>query len=265
MAPAGKLRPTAAARAMLDEWATSTRRSSRTSTGCSMSAPASRSTGRRSATPTGFRRCSCMAARAAAATRASDGSSTRPRTAACCSINAAVGVAGRLCRDVDADLSVNTTLHLIGDMERLRCRLGIDRWLLLGLSWGSTLALAYAQRFPDHVAGLVLGPVTAGTRREIDWICREMGRVFPREWARLIALVPEVESHGSICRCVRAVAGRPGPARARRRGRGVADLGGRAHLAGPGLPAEPQRPRAGARAGVRAARHPLLEQRLLPR
>ena len=83
-------------------------------------------------------------------------------------------------------------------MERLRGRLGVDRWLLLGLSWGSTLALAYAQRFPEHVSGLVLGPVSAGTRREIDWICREMGRVFPREWARLIALVPEVESHGSI-------------------------------------------------------------------
>jgi proline iminopeptidase len=103
-----------------------------------------------------------------------------------------------LVSDVDVDLSVNTTLHLIGDMERLRGRLGIDRWLLLGMSWGSTLALAYAQRFPEHVSGLVLGPVTAGTRREIDWICREMGRVFPREWARLIALVPEVESHGSI-------------------------------------------------------------------
>jgi proline iminopeptidase len=103
-----------------------------------------------------------------------------------------------LVSDVDVDLSVNTTLHLIGDMERLRARLGIDRWLLLGLSWGSTLALAYAQRFPEHVSGLVLGPVTAGTRREIDWTCREMGRVFPREWARLIALVPEVESHGSI-------------------------------------------------------------------
>jgi proline iminopeptidase len=103
-----------------------------------------------------------------------------------------------LASDVDADLSVNTTLHLIADMERLRGELGIDRWLLFGLSWGSTLALAYAQRFPDHVAGIVLGPVTAGTRREIDWTCREMGRVFPREWARLIALVPEVESHGSI-------------------------------------------------------------------
>jgi proline iminopeptidase len=103
-----------------------------------------------------------------------------------------------LVSDVDVDLSVNTTLHLIADMERLRGELGIDRWLVFGLSWGSTLALAYAQRFPEHVAALVLGPVTAGTRREIDWICREMGRVFPREWERLIALVPEVETYGSI-------------------------------------------------------------------
>lgn len=103
-----------------------------------------------------------------------------------------------LVANIDVDLSVNTTLHLIADMEQLRGRLGIDRWLLFGLSWGSTLALAYAQRFPEHVAGIVLGAVTAGTRREIDWICREMGRVFPREWERLIALVPEVEAGGSI-------------------------------------------------------------------
>jgi proline iminopeptidase len=103
-----------------------------------------------------------------------------------------------LVSDFDVDLSVNTTLHLIRDMERLRGQLRIDRWLLFGLSWGSTLAIAYAQRFPEHVAGIVLGAVTAGTRREIDWICREMGRVFPREWERLIALVPEVEIHGSI-------------------------------------------------------------------
>jgi proline iminopeptidase len=103
-----------------------------------------------------------------------------------------------LVSDVEVDLSVNTTLHLIADMERLRGHLGVDRWLLFGPSWGSTLALAYAQRFPENVAAIVLGPVTTGTRREIDWICREMGRVFPREWERLIALVPEVERHGSI-------------------------------------------------------------------
>jgi proline iminopeptidase len=96
------------------------------------------------------------------------------------------------------DLSVNTTGHLIADMERLRQHLRIDRWLLFGLSWGSALALAYAQRFPERVAALVLGPVTAGTRREIEWICREIGRVFPREWERFIALVPEVENDGCI-------------------------------------------------------------------
>jgi len=103
-----------------------------------------------------------------------------------------------LASDVDVDLSVNTTQHLIADMERLRAHLGIDRWLLFGLSWGSALTLAYAQRFPERVAAIVLGPVTVGSRREIDWICREMGRVFPREWERLIALVPEVENDGSI-------------------------------------------------------------------
>jgi proline iminopeptidase len=116
-----------------------------------------------------------------------------------------------LASSIDVDLSVNTTLHLIADMERLRGQLGIDRWLLFGLSWGSTLALAYAQRFPEHVAAIVLGAVTAGTRREIDWICREMGRVFPREWERLIALVPEVEAHGSIPGAYARLLGDPDP------------------------------------------------------
>jgi proline iminopeptidase len=96
------------------------------------------------------------------------------------------------------DLSVNTTQHLIADMEQLRAHLGIDRWVLFGLSWGSTLALAYAQRFPEHVAAVVLGLVSAGTHSEIEWMCRDMGRIFPREWERFIEVVPELEADGDI-------------------------------------------------------------------
>src|SRR5262245_8106531 len=62
-----------------------------------------------------------------------------------------------LASDVGADLSANTTPHLIADIEALREHLGIDRWVILGLSWGTTLALAYAQAHPSRVAALVLG------------------------------------------------------------------------------------------------------------
>jgi proline iminopeptidase len=98
----------------------------------------------------------------------------------------------------DVDLTVNTTGHLLSDVEALRRHLCIDRWLLVGVSWGSTLALVYAQRHPDRVGGMVLGAVTSGTRRETTWITREMARVFPREWDELVELVPEDERGGDL-------------------------------------------------------------------
>ncbi|MQA02836.1 MAG: prolyl aminopeptidase [Streptosporangiales bacterium] len=93
----------------------------------------------------------------------------------------------------DADLTTNTTSHLVADIERLREHLGIDRWVVVGISWGVTLALVYAQAHPERVLGMALGAVTAGTRGEIDWITREMGRVFPREWQEFAAAVPAAE------------------------------------------------------------------------
>jgi proline iminopeptidase len=90
----------------------------------------------------------------------------------------------------DAKLMVNTTDHLVADIERLRTHLQIDRWVVVGVSWGVTLGLIYAQRHPDRVLAMVLGAVTAGTRRETEWITRDMGRLFPREWERFIELVP---------------------------------------------------------------------------
>jgi proline iminopeptidase len=79
----------------------------------------------------------------------------------------------------------NTTPTLIEDIEALRERVGVDRWLVVGLSWGSTLALAYAQSHPERVSGLVLGAVTTTSRAEVEWITQDLRRVFPQQWERL--------------------------------------------------------------------------------
>jgi len=84
--------------------------------------------------------------------------------------------------DPATDMTVNTTDRLVEDMERLRGHLGIDRWLLFGGSWGTTLALAYAERYPRRVSELVLASVTTSRRREIDWLYRGAGRLFPGAW-----------------------------------------------------------------------------------
>jgi proline iminopeptidase len=94
---------------------------------------------------------------------------------------------------VDASMSANTTQHLIADMESLRAHLGIERWLLSGGSWGTTLALAYAQRFPKRVSELVLANVTLTRKREIDWLYRGVARFFPEEWQHFCEGVPEAE------------------------------------------------------------------------
>jgi proline iminopeptidase len=90
----------------------------------------------------------------------------------------------------DADLSSNTTGHLIADIELLRKHQGIRRWTILGLSWGSTLGLAYAQAYPDRVDALVLALVTTTSPREVRWLTYDVGRIFPQEWDRFAAAVP---------------------------------------------------------------------------
>jgi proline iminopeptidase len=91
--------------------------------------------------------------------------------------------------DLDTDLAANTTEHLVADIERLREQLGVDRWLVWGGSWGTTLAFAYAERHPDRVSELVLVAITNTTRAEIDWLYGGLGRFFPVEWERYRALV----------------------------------------------------------------------------
>jgi proline iminopeptidase len=100
--------------------------------------------------------------------------------------------------DPATDMSVNTTWHLIADMERLREHLGIDRWLLFGGSWGSTLSLAYAERHPERVSEIILVSVTTTRRLEIDWLYRGVGRFFPEEWERFRAYLPEGERDGDL-------------------------------------------------------------------
>ncbi|MBW0252875.1 alpha/beta fold hydrolase [Cellulomonas sp. PS-H5] len=84
-----------------------------------------------------------------------------------------------------------TTGTLVEDVEALREHLGIDAWLVHGVSWGSTLALAYALAHRDRVTALVLTAVTTGGRDEIDWITEGVGRVFPEAWHRFAADVPD--------------------------------------------------------------------------
>lgn len=96
---------------------------------------------------------------------------------------------------IDADLSANTTQHLIGDIEMIRKQLGIERWGVLGMSWGSTLALAYSQAHPDRVLGVTCAMVTTTSRREVDWITEGVGRLFPEAWHRFASWVPERLSH----------------------------------------------------------------------
>ncbi|MFI5585654.1 prolyl aminopeptidase [Amycolatopsis sp. NPDC051758] len=78
----------------------------------------------------------------------------------------------------------NTTDHLVADLERLRERLGIERWLVTGGSWGTTLALVYAERFPHRVSEIVVSAISTTRRSEIDWLYRGAGRFFPEEWAK---------------------------------------------------------------------------------
>lgn len=93
--------------------------------------------------------------------------------------------------DPAIDLATNTTHHLIGDMELLRHRLGIERWLVLGGSWGSTLSLAYAETHPERVTEMILFGVTTGRHCEIDWAFRGgLARFFPEQWDRLVDAVP---------------------------------------------------------------------------
>ena len=114
--------------------------------------------------------------------------------------------------DPAVDMSVNTTHHLIADMEELREHLGVERWLLYGGSWGSTLILAYAERYPERVSEIVILGVTTGRRSEVDWLYRGVGRFFPAEWDRFRRGVPESERDGDLVDAYARLMENPDPA-----------------------------------------------------
>jgi proline iminopeptidase len=110
------------------------------------------------------------------------------------------------------DLATNTTAHLLTDIERLREHLAIARWLVLGGSWGSTLALAYAQRHLERVTGLVLRGVATTTAAEIAWITRGVGLLLPDAFERFRGGVPPAERDGDLVEAYHRLLIDPDPA-----------------------------------------------------
>ena len=96
-----------------------------------------------------------------------------------------------LASNPDATLAANTTSDLISDIDKLRLLHQVDRWTILGMSWGTTLGLAYAQEYPQRVHAMVLALVTTTSRREVEWLTQDVGRIFPKEWERFTAAVPD--------------------------------------------------------------------------
>ncbi|WP_432697589.1 prolyl aminopeptidase [Marinobacterium sp. YM272] len=98
-----------------------------------------------------------------------------------------------------ASLDHNTTQALVSDMEQIRRHLGIERWLLFGGSWGSTLSLVYAQTHPQHVCGLILRGIFLCRERDIRWFYQDGASfIFPDFWQDYIEAIPEEERHNLL-------------------------------------------------------------------
>jgi proline iminopeptidase len=91
------------------------------------------------------------------------------------------------------ELRDNSTPHLVADLEALRRHLGVERWLVFGGSWGSTLALAYAEAHPERCLGLVLRGIFLCRRSEIEWFLYGLRAVFPEPWERFAGFLPQAE------------------------------------------------------------------------
>jgi proline iminopeptidase len=113
----------------------------------------------------------------------------------------------------DADLSANTTWHLVADIERLREALGIERWQVLGGSWGSTLALAYAETHPERVTELVLRGIFMLRPSELEWFYEGgASAILPDLWESFLAPVPEELRGGSLIEAYHRLLNDPDPA-----------------------------------------------------
>jgi len=116
-----------------------------------------------------------------------------------------------------ASLENNTTWHLVSDMEALRNHLGIQRWQVFGGSWGSTLALAYAEKHPDRVSELILRGIFTLRRRELDWFYQEGGasRIFPDAFDQYLDVIPPEERGDMMQAYYKRLTGRDEAARLR--------------------------------------------------
>ena len=103
----------------------------------------------------------------------------------------------------NSSIIANTTGHLVADMEALRRHLGVERWLLFGGSWGSTLALAYGEAHPRHCLGFVLRGVFLCRPAEIDWFLFGMGHFFPEARRRFLGFLPALERGDPLAAYVR--------------------------------------------------------------
>ena len=107
-----------------------------------------------------------------------------------------------------ASLESNTTWHLVEDMETLRQELAIEKWVLFGGSWGSTLALAYAERYPQRVLHLILRGIFLCRQRDIDWFYQDgASRIFPDAWAEYLRPIPMAEQHDLLAAYHRRLTG----------------------------------------------------------
>ncbi|MGW2700449.1 prolyl aminopeptidase [Streptomyces sp. NPDC001340] len=113
--------------------------------------------------------------------------------------------------DYGTDMSVNTTAHVMADLELLRQHLGIERWLVWGVSWGSVLALRYAQTHPESVSELVLTGVATGSNAEVELLTRGLGRIFPEAFDRFLAELPPAERDGNLAAAYNRLLESPDP------------------------------------------------------
>jgi proline iminopeptidase len=157
------------------------------------------------------------------------------------------------------DLEHNTTWKLVSDLELLREHLGIERWQVFGGSWGSTLALAYAETHPERVTELVLRGIFTLRKSELDWFYEGKGanNVLPELWPSFLEPVP-VQERGSLIQAYSRLLNDPD--RARAGGRCVGDVGGIRHHASAAAGAGRIVRRSRIRAGVRPHREPLLRE-----
>jgi len=111
----------------------------------------------------------------------------------------------------DTDMSVNTTPHLIADLELLRRHLGIERWLVWGVSFGSVLGLRYAQTHPEAVTELVLTGIATGANTEVALLTRGLGQIFPDAFERFVGELPAGERSGNLAAAYNRLLESPDP------------------------------------------------------